>query len=331
MNVLAGDIGGTKVLLQISRDGEVLLEQQYVSANYATFDALLTEFMAQTKHTVNVACFGIAGPVDGGVANVTNRPWQLNSDKLQQQFSIPDVILINDFQAAGYGITALPNQAIETLQTGDEHPQGVRALIGAGTGLGQAFMVWSGQYYRVLPTEGGHVGFAPTNDLQIELLRFMQLNAYRTTYEHLVSGRGLVSIFNFLRERNPGLLSQKIVLAMETQDAAAVIARFALESSDTLANQTLDLFLEIYGAQVGNHALNTLPYGGLYIAGGIAPKLIERIKQGGFMAAFRDKAPMESLMLNFPVKVVMDPRVGLLGAQQVALRNGVAGTPNKPH
>lgn len=322
MNILAGDIGGTKVLLQISCNGEVLMEQQYVSANYATFDALLTEFMAQAKYAVSVACFAVAGPVDGGVANVTNRPWQLNSNKLQQQFSIPDVILINDFQAVGYGIAALPGHAVEILQAGDEHPQGVRALIGAGTGLGQAFMVWSGQHYQVLPTEGGHVGFAPTNELQIELLRFMQLNAYRTTYEHLVSGRGLVSIFNFLRERNPGLLSQKIARAMESQDAAAVIARFALESSDTLANQAVDLFLEIYAAQVGNHALNTLPYGGLYIAGGIAPKLIGRIKQGGFMAAYRDKAPMAELMLDFPVKVIMEPRVGLLGAQQVALGGG---------
>lgn len=321
MNILAGDIGGTKVLLQISRDGEVLLEQQYVSANYATFDSLLSEFMAQAKLAVSVACFAVAGPVDGGVANVTNRPWQLSSHQLQQQFSIADVILMNDFQAVGHGIAVLPECAIETLQVGDERPQGVRALIGAGTGLGQAFMVWSGQHYQVLPTEGGHVGFAPTNDLQIELLRFMQLNAYRTTYEHLVSGRGLVSVFNFLRERNPGLLSQKIAQAMEAQDAAAVIARFALESGDTLANQAVDLFLEIYAAQVGNHALNTLPYGGLYIAGGVAPKLIERIKQGGFLAAYRDKTPMEALMLNFPVKVIMEPRVGLLGAQQVALGN----------
>ncbi|VAW89104.1 Glucokinase [hydrothermal vent metagenome] len=324
MNILAGDIGGTKVLLQISRDDEVLLEQQYVSANYATFDALLSEFMAQARHVVGAACFGIAGPVDDTTARVTNRPWQLDSNKLQQQFSIPKVILINDFQAVGYGISALPENSIETLQSGDERPQGVRALIGAGTGLGQALMVWCDPHYQMLPSEGGHVGFAPTNDLQLELLRFMQLNAYRTTCEHLVSGRGLVSIFNFLRERNPELLSQKVARAMETQDAAAVIARFALESGDTLANQTVDLFLEIYGAQVGNHALNTLPYGGLYIAGGIAPKLIERIKQGGFMAAYRDKEPMAELMLNFPVKVVMEPRVGLLGAQQVALRSDAA-------
>ncbi len=318
MNILAGDIGGTKVLLQISHAGEVILEQQYVSANYTSFEQLLTDFLSRCQHPVSVACLGVAGPVDGSRARVTNLPWQLDSQKLQQQFSIPRVALINDFQAVGFGIAVLPDEAFEILQTGDERPQGVRALIGAGTGLGQAFMVWSGQHYQVLATEGGHVDFAPTDDLQIELLRFMRLNAYRTTYEHLVSGKGLVSIFNFLCERNPELLSQKMARAMALQSAAAVISQFALESGDTLANQALDLFLKIYAAQVGNHALNTLPYGGLYIAGGIAPKLIERIKQGGFMAAYGDKAPMAELMRKFPIKVVMEPRVGLLGAQQVA-------------
>ncbi len=318
MNILAGDIGGTKVLLQISHAGETVLEQQYVSANYASFERLLTDFLSRCQHPISAACLGVAGPVDGNRARVTNLPWQLDSQQLQQQFSIPRVVLINDFQAVGFGIAVLPNEAFETLQTGNERPQGVRALIGAGTGLGQAFMVWSGQHYQVLATEGGHVDFAPSDDLQIELLRFMRLNAYRTTYEHLVSGKGLVSIFNFLCERNPELLSQKMARAMAHQSVAAVIAQFALESGDTLANQALDLFLKIYAAQVGNHALNTLPYGGLYIAGGIAPKLIERIKQGGFMAAYGDKAPMAELMEKFPIKVVMEPRVGLLGAQQVA-------------
>jgi len=322
MNILAGDIGGTKVLLQISHAGETIIEQQYVSANYASFEQLLTSFLSRCQHPISAACLGVAGPVDGSRARVTNLPWQLDSQKLQQQFSIPRVALINDFQAVGFGIAVLPDEAFETLQTGDERPQGVRALIGAGTGLGQAFMVWSGQHYQVLATEGGHVDFAPTDDLQIELLQFMRLNAYRTTYEHLISGKGLVSIFNFLCERNPELLSQKMARAMALQSAAAVISQFALESGDTLANQALDLFLKIYAAQVGNHALNTLPYGGLYIAGGIAPKLIERIKQGGFMAAYGDKAPMAELMRKFPIKVVMEPRVGLLGAQQVAQHGG---------
>ncbi|MCF6219378.1 MAG: glucokinase [Gammaproteobacteria bacterium] len=322
MSTLAGDIGGTKVLLQMSHGGKTVLEQQYVSANYASFEQLLTDFMSHCQHPVAVACFGVAGPVDGHRACVTNLPWQLDSQQLQQQFSIPSVVLINDFQAVGYGISVLPDEAFETLQTGDERPQGVRALIGAGTGLGQAFMVWGGEHYQVLATEGGHVDFAPTDELQVELLQFMRLNAYRTTYEHLVSGNGLVSIFNFLCERNPELLSQKMARAMAQQGVAAVIAQFALESGDTLANQALDLFLKIYASQVGNHALNTLPYGGLYIAGGIAPKLIERIKQGGFMAAYSDKAPMAALMKKFPIKVVMEPRVGLLGAQQVALHGG---------
>jgi len=320
MNILAGDIGGTKVLLQISCAGEVLLERQYVSANYAGFNDLLSLFMSEFNGDVTAACFGVAGPVDGVNAEVTNLPWKLNTEQLQKKFGIAHVKLINDFQAVGYGIDALPKASIETLQTGDERRHGTRALIGAGTGLGQALMVWRNDHYQVLATEGGHVDFAPTDDLQMELWHYMHLNAYRVTYENLVSGKGLVSIFNFLREKNPGLVSQKMVLAMQHQDAASVISKFALETPDTLANQALDLFIKIYGAQVGNHALNTLPYGGLYIAGGIAPKLINRIKQGGLISAFRDKAPMENLMLNFPVKLVMEPRVGLLGAKKVAKR-----------
>lgn len=320
MNILAGDIGGTKVLLQVSCAGKTLLEQQYLSANYASFDELLALFLAELGQGVDVACLGVAGPVNGSHAEVTNLPWQLHAEQLQAQFEINQVALINDFQAVGYGIDALPSEAIEVLQTGDECPHGVRALIGAGTGLGQGIMVWSGDHYQVLATEGGHVDFAPTDELQMELWRYVRLNAYRVTYENLVSGKGLVSIFNFLREKNPGLASQKMVLAMQQRDAASVIAQFALETSDALANQALDLFIKIYGAQVGNHALNTLPYGGLYIAGGIAPKLISRIRQGGFMAAFHDKAPMATLMPNFPVKLVMEAKVGLLGAQKVAER-----------
>lgn len=320
MSILAGDIGGTKVLLQLSEAGEVLHEQQFVSANYASFDQLLEQFFEAIDGTVSVACFGVAGPVEGDTAKVTNLPWQLDAQQLQHHFSISKVILINDFQAVGHGIAALPEEAIEILQQGTPKPQGVRALIGAGTGLGQAIMVWSGDHYQVLATEGGHVDFAPTDELQLDLWRYMRLNSYRVTYEHLVSGKGLVSIFNFLRERNPELLSQRMAMAMKEGDEAAVISRYALESSDTLSNQALDLFISLYGAQVGNHALNTLPYGGLYIAGGIAPKLIERIKQGGFMTAFHNKAPMAELMPNFPVKVVMEPKVGLLGAREVAKR-----------
>lgn len=320
MNILAADIGGTKVLLQISCNGNTLLETQYISADYATFDELLSRFIEGFSQPIASACFAVAGPVNGSTAQVTNLPWQLNADALQQKFSIEKIKLINDFQAVGYGVAVIPEDKIDVLQDGVKQTEGVCALIGAGTGLGEALMVWDRDHYQVLPTEGGHVDFAPCDELQLDLWRFMRLNSYRVTYECLVSGKGLVSIFEFLRERNPGLLSQKMKLAMDGNDAATVIAQFALETPDALANQALDLFIEIYGAQVGNHALNTLPYGGLYIAGGIAPKLIQRIKQGGFMSAFHDKAPMKALMPNFPVMIVMEPKVGLLGAQQVAMR-----------
>ncbi len=320
MKILAADIGGTKVILQLSNPQQMLLEQEYKSAAYGSFDAMLDEFLAQVEGRIDVACLGVAGPIDGQQAKVTNLPWQLDAQQLQQRFAIGKVILINDFQAVGFGISALPQNALEVLQSGHECQHGVRALIGAGTGLGQAIMVWNHDHYDVLPTEGGHVDFAPTDDLQMELWRFMRLNSYRVTYEELVSGKGLVAIFNFLRERTPGLLSQRMAMRMINEDPAAVIAEYALETPDTLANEAMALFLKIYGAQVGNHALNTLPYGGLYIAGGIAPKLIKRIRQSDFLNAYGDKAPMAELMPKFPLMVIMEPRVGLLGAREVALR-----------
>jgi len=328
MRVLAGDVGGTKTLLQITEiehgAQRVCYEQAFKSGDYVRFRDLLNDFFkrvaVQQWLPLQAACFGVAGPVEGREAKITNLPWRIDADQLQQQFSIPSVELINDFEAVGYGIESLGPDELVALQPGEPREHGVRALIGAGTGLGMAMMVWSGDHYQVLPTEGGHVDFAPADSLQLELLGELRTQSPRVTYENILSGSGLVRIYEFLCGRSPEQANRDLQNRMFSEDAAAAIAQFALEKRDPLAEQAVEMFVSIYGAQAGNQALNCLPRGGVYVAGGIAPKLIEVITAGGFIQAFNNKSPMGALMPKFPIKVVMEPRVGLLGAANVAAR-----------
>ncbi|MEW5757387.1 MAG: glucokinase [Pseudomonadota bacterium] len=321
MKVLACDVGGTKTLLMIAHVEGVkctpLHERSFASAAYHDFEVMLAEFIDDLHEElwpVAGACLGVAGPVSGGHAMITNLPWDIDARLLSEHFDIPRVVLINDFQAIGYGIAGLREDQLVVLQTGAPDQHGVKALIGAGTGLGEGIMVWNGRHYQVQPTEGGHVDFAPVDAVQIELLQWLLKRQARVSYENVVSGGGLASIYDFLTEKHPARQNAALTAALKEGDRAATIARFALESGDALAGEAVDLFLRIYGAQAGNLALTTLPYGGVYLAGGIAPKLITRIQQGGFMDAFHDKEPMAELMHRFPVKVIMEPRIGVIGA-----------------
>lgn len=329
MKVLAGDVGGTKTLLMIAQvEGitcQPLYERSFPSAAYDDFELMLAEFVDELREElwpVSGACLGVAGPVSGGHAMITNLPWDIDARLLSDHFDIPHVVLINDFQAIGYGIAGLRDDQLVVLQPGAPDQHGVMALIGAGTGLGEGIMVWTGKHYQVQPTEGGHVDFAPVDGLQIELLQWLLKRQARVSYENVVSGGGLVSIYRFLAEKHPRRQSAALASALEHGDQAAIIARFALEAGDVLAGEAVELFIRIYGAQAGNLALTCLPYGGVYLAGGIAPKLISRIQQGGFMDAFHDKEPMAELMHRFPVKVIMEPRIGVIGAALRAAREG---------
>ncbi len=321
MKVLACDVGGTKTLLMIAQvEGarcQPLYEHSFSSTVYDDFEAMLAEFVDGLRADlwpVSGACLGVAGPVSGGHAMITNLPWDIDARLLSEHFDIPHVALINDFQAVGYGIAGLREDQLVVLQSGVPDQHGVKALIGAGTGLGEGIMVWNGRQYQVQPTEGGHVDFAPVDALQIELLQWLLARQPRVSYENVVSGGGLASIYSFFAEKYPRRQSAALSAALEHGDRAASIARFALEAGDALAGEAVDLFIRIYGAQAGNLALTCLPYGGVYLAGGIAPKLITQIQQGGFMEAFHEKEPMAELMHRFPVKVIMEPRVGVIGA-----------------
>ncbi|MBI3344638.1 MAG: glucokinase [Gammaproteobacteria bacterium] len=334
MKVLAGDIGGTKTLLQIAdyqqgdKKGQVIFEQLYESARYSDFTAMLKEFIqaagwAAGRH-INAACFGVAGPVEqnpsGQSVKVTNLPWQVDTKTLGVELGFDKILLINDFQAVGYGIEALAREDLVDLQDRPPVPQAPRLVVGAGTGLGIALLVSRPGGYDVLPSEGGHAGFAPSDTLQVALLEYLIKRFGRAGYEKILCGPGLVNIYEFLRSRSRlanDALPQRLV---QNNDLPTAITTLALSGMDKTAQVAVDLFIAIYGGYAGNLALVTLPYGGVYIAGGIAPKLIERINAGGFIRAFINKGAMSHLLEKMPVRVVMNPKVGLMGAALAAAR-----------
>ncbi|HEY8553757.1 MAG TPA: glucokinase [Burkholderiales bacterium] len=324
MRILAGDIGGTKVLLQLAEaaDGRIepIAEQRFESAAYDGLLPIAEAFLRSVGGPPPAAaCFGIAGPIntstDGQTARVTNLPWEIESRGLAQALEIPRVRLINDFQAVAYAIEILPPDALVTLQAGDPEPAGTRAALGAGTGLGQALLVPIGERYEAIATEGGHVDFAPADDLQIELLQYLRRRYPRVSYERVLSGPGLVNIYGFITGRRgvPGEL-------LTAEDPAAAISAAALDRRDPDAVAALDLFLSIYGAQAGNVALSYFALGGVYVAGGIAPKILPAFGDSAFMRAFLDKGRMRALLERIPVHVITDARAGLKGAALAASR-----------
>ncbi len=328
--ILAGDVGGTKTLLQLAevRDGvfRPICERRFDSAAHGDFNALVGEFLRAAAlppaaaRPVDAACFGVAGPIHGRGAKITNLAWTIDADAVGAEFGIASVSLINDFTAVGHGIEVMREHELAPLQAGEPEARGTRAVLGAGTGLGEGILVWQEDQYRALPSEGGHVDFAPADAEQDGLLRYLRPIFGHVSYERILSGDGLVKIFEYLTGEGLASATEPLRQAMLEQDPAAAISEFALDGRDPAALRALDLFIAIYGAQAGNLALTTLARGGVYVAGGIAPKIIARLKHGGFVRAFNDKGRFSALMQRMPVHVVMNPEVGLMGAALVASR-----------
>ena len=329
MKVLAGDIGGTKTLLHIAEVSgthiETLHQARFASQDYPDFADLLGEFLDQTspllRNTFTAACFGVAGPITGPEqgprqARITNLPWRIDEVKLREQLQQARVRLINDFYATASGIEALDDDDLTTLHAATPESGAPRLVVGAGTGLGVAQLFWCNDRYRAFASEGGHIHFAPTNALQAELLTYMLQHHERVSYERLVSGGGLVYIHQFLTQREQAGAAVPRS-SPDGTDPAAVIVDLA-RSGDAVARQALSLFISIYGAIVGDLALITLAYGGVYIAGGIAPKLQAELREGGFMRAYGEKGRMSSLVSQMPVSIILSQNVGLLGASLVA-------------
>lgn len=324
MLALAGDIGGTKTLLQLVdvQDGEprTVSERSFSSQEYPDLTAIVREFLADTDHNPpDSACFAVAGPVRAQRADITYLPWRLDAAQLSQRLTIPRVELINDFQGIGYGIETLHDDDLLTLQAGHPEPRGTRAILGAGTGLGEGILAWQGERYLMIASEGGHSDFAPRNEKEIELLRYLLQKQQRVSYDDLLSGKGLVAILHFLQRYHGHTIRHALQQAMDEGDAAAAISRSALAGEDPLATEALEIFVGIYGAQAGNLALTCKATGGIYIAGGIAAKILDLMKSPGFIEAFGNKPPMRELLAEIPVYIVVNPKVGVQGAMKRAL------------
>jgi glucokinase len=320
--ILAGDVGGTKVHLALYdfTNGKLkhTQDKQYPAKEYSGLEEIVKEFLGSTK--VTAACFGVPGPVRDGRLRLTNLPWTLDSRELSAGLGIQHVFLINDLEANGYGVAELGPDQIYTLSEGDASQIGNRALIAAGTGLGEGILAWNGRIHFPYPSEGGHTDYGPRNDAEIELLRFLQRKYNgRISYERVVSGMGLTNIYEFLRDDRgmevPKDLADKIAAA---HDPNSVITEMALSAKSQICEKALDMFVSVYGAEAGNLALKVLSVGGLYVGGGIAPRILEKLKDGTFMKAFVDKGRLSQLLINMPVRIILDSRAALLGAAAYA-------------
>ncbi len=331
--ILAGDVGGTKTALALfevqRRALAVVREAVLPSQGFATLAAAIRQFLSDRPPvSIDAACIGVAGPVIDGRCTATNLPWVVDEASLAECVSTRRVKLVNDLEATGHGILGLPPSALVPLQ-GGEPRKATMALIAAGTGLGEVLLIWDGRRHHVIGSEGGHTDFAPRTELEIELFRFLRREFGRVSYERAVSGPGLYNIYRFLLGSDGAPEAEWIRSRMETGDPSAVVAEAALESRDTRAVQALDMFVSIYGAEAGNLALKALAVGGIFVAGGIAPKIRPKLEDGTFVTAFRDKGRLGGLMASIPVRLVLEPRAALLGAAAVA-RSLLSGAAPRP-
>lgn len=332
MRVLAGDIGGTHARLAIvdidDTHVRIVGERQYPSHDFPSLAPIVQHFLSGAHEPVARAAFGVAGPVSDGRSATPNLPWTLDERHLAHEIGIAGARLLNDLDAIGRGIARLDSRDLITLQAGAPQEHGVRALIGAGTGLGEAYATWDGTRYRTHPSEGGHGGFAPRTALERELGAWLatDLGEDHVSCERVLSGPGLVHIYRFLVRRDPGR-EQPAVRDAVAADGGAAVSRHALDGSDALSVAALDLFAAAYGAQAGNLALTVLAQGGVYVVGGIAPAIVKKLVDGTFLAAFRDKGRLADLMKRIPVHVVMNGDVGLYGAALAAWEDGGAAPP----
>lgn len=327
--LLAADVGGTKTEIAWGHIAagriEIVARRVYSSGDYATLEALIDDFSAALEsagHRIasSSACLAVAGPVDGDTASLTNLPWRIQGATLAARYRLHAARIINDFEGVGHGLVHLAPDELLSLQAGERHAEGARVAVGAGTGLGVAVLTCHGGRYHVHPTEAGHMDFAPTDAVQDELLEWLRSELGHVSYERILSGSGLTRVFQFLMECGYGLPSTVLQQAIEGDQAASVISALGLQGRDPLAARALDVFAHVYGAFAGNMALALLARGGVYIAGGIAPKIADKMADGRFMQAFLDKGRFRDFLTTIPVDVVMNPAVGLYGAFEVASR-----------
>jgi glucokinase len=319
--LLAGDIGATKARLAIfspERGARApLSEATFPSLRFPNLESLVRQFLAQADVRVERATFGVAGPVVGGRATITNLSWVIDKTELQSGLNLSSVRLLNDLEAIGYGVPLLDAEDLHTLNVGQAVPRGAIAVIAPGTGLGEAFLTWNGTRYQSHATEGGHTDFAPTDARQTGLLSYLLERFDHVSYERVCSGMGLPNIYAYLKDsgyaEEPAWLAEDLASA---DDPTPVIVTAALDSQERcdLCVATLDVFVSILGAEAGNLALKVLATGGVYLGGGIPPRILSALEERRFIESFRSKGRFSELMSRLPVHVILNPKVALLGA-----------------
>ena len=317
--LLAGDIGGTKTNLAVYSPEaglrKPLVQATFPSAMYPSLEALVRTFLTQIHLPVDRASFGVAGPVIAGQATITNLPWVMDEQELAATLNLSSVHLLNDLEAVAHAIAFLQPAEIQTLSQGQPVAGGNIAVIAPGTGLGEAFLTWDGSKYRTHTSEGGHSDFAPTNELEIELLRYLLKRFDHVSYERVCSGKGIPNIYAYLRDSGhadeSALLKEQLATA---EDLTPIIVNAALNASSELCVDTLNTFVSILGSEAGNMALKVIATGGIYLGGGIPPRILSFLEHERFMHAFRDKGRFVKLLNDMPVHVILNPAVALLGA-----------------
>jgi glucokinase len=330
--ILAGDVGGTKIHLALYNfeHGQLksVRHQKYPALEFASLDDVVKNFMTNgqgggQQEQIAAACFGCPGPVRDGRLKLTNLPWTLDERDLQHSLGIEHIFLINDLEANGFGIPELAPESIFSLYAGDTAAMGHRGLIAAGTGLGEALLIWDGKTHRPIPSEGGHCDFAARTDREIGLLQYLRsLLDGRVSWERVVSGLGIKNVYAYLRDVEKLEEPQWLRDRMAAEDPNAVIGQCAEDGSSPLCFETVKTFAAAYGAEAGNIALKVLAVGGVYLGGGIAPKMLKTLGEGGFMQAFLDKGRLSPLLQSVPVRVILDDTCALLGAAAFAEARG---------
>ncbi|MDH4069716.1 MAG: glucokinase [Ignavibacteria bacterium] len=323
--ILAGDVGGTKINLAFVEPSVRTLEirgsETYRTRDFSSFEEVIAAFVGSLPHRVTAASFGVPGPVVNGVVRTTNLRWTIDSAVVAKQLGIPSVGLINDLQATAYGVLRMKPEDIRFLNKGAPREHGTIGVIAAGTGLGEGALVWTGTEYRALASEGGHTDFGPRNEMEIELLRFLGAEFGRVSYERLVSGPGLRNLYRFFRTRSGNPEPPWLTEAFAAGDPSAAIVEAALAGTDHVCRESLDEFVSVYGAETGNLALKVLATGGMYIGGGIAPRIAAELQTPRFLEACMEKGRYRDLLTQIPVAVILNDKAALFGAAHYALMN----------
>jgi glucokinase len=324
--ILAGDIGGTHARLAsfhvVAGRVHALAEQTFPSREYASLPDIVQTFVSTHAISVTHACFGIAGPVRHGRSEAINLAWAVDAQQLAQQLGLEIVHLINDLEANAYGVAALAPEDFVILHAGASEAEGNAAVIAAGTGLGEAGLYWDGTQHCPFASEGGHASFAPADALQTELLQYLQPRLTHVSWERVLSGPGLCNVYSFLRDTQRGIEPAWLTEAMQQGDPAAAVSHAGLAGTSDLCVQALDLFVALYGAEAGNLALKFMATGGMFIGGGIAPRILAKLQGTAFLHAFWTKGRLQSVLEAIPVRVIMNDKAALYGAARCAALRG---------